>query len=75
MTSFSTGQYQTRMHAADITSLAEKFKQNFWDFAVIENGIMLFSTPFSFDPNDALDQLQLELIKLQCENNQHCRQE
>lgn len=52
----------TRRYAADIISLAEKFKQRFQDFAVIEKEIMLFSPRFSFGPDDALDQLPLELI-------------
>ncbi|KAK3568677.1 hypothetical protein QTP86_012873 [Hemibagrus guttatus] len=39
----------------------------FRDFAAIEKDIILFSSPFSVDPDDALEHLQLELIELQCD--------
>ena len=55
------------MYAADISSLAEVFQQCFGDFAAIEKEITLFSSPFSVDPDDAPDHLQLELIELQCD--------
>ncbi|CAI5784417.1 Hypothetical predicted protein [Podarcis lilfordi] len=55
---------QTSRYAADIASLAGEFKQRFQDFAAIEKETSLFSSPFSVDPNDAPDQLQLELIEL-----------
>jgi len=47
--------------------LNEEFQRRFRDFAVIEKEIPLFSSPFSVDPNDAPDHLQLELIELQCD--------
>ncbi|KAJ8358030.1 hypothetical protein AAFF_G00042690 [Aldrovandia affinis] len=56
-----------RRYAADISSLAEEFQQRFRDFAAIEKEITLFSSPFSLDPDDAPDHLQLELIELQCD--------
>ncbi|KAJ8378735.1 hypothetical protein AAFF_G00236550 [Aldrovandia affinis] len=56
-----------RRYAADISSLAEEFQQRFRDFAAIEKEITLFSSPFSMDPDDALDHLQLELIELHCD--------
>ncbi|KAK3542811.1 hypothetical protein QTP70_003071 [Hemibagrus guttatus] len=40
--------------------------ERFRDFAAIEKDIILFSSPFSVDPDDALEHLQLELIELQC---------
>ncbi|KAJ8358190.1 hypothetical protein AAFF_G00027000 [Aldrovandia affinis] len=55
-----------RRYAADISSLAEEFQQRFRDFAAIEQEITLFPSPFSVDPDDAPDHLQLELIELQC---------
>ncbi|KAJ8346315.1 hypothetical protein AAFF_G00215920 [Aldrovandia affinis] len=55
-----------RRYAADISSLAEEFQQRFRDFAAIEKEITLFPSPFSVDPDDAPDHLQLELIELQC---------
>ncbi|KAJ8362531.1 hypothetical protein AAFF_G00369740 [Aldrovandia affinis] len=55
-----------RSYAADISSLAEEFQQRFRDFAAIEKEITLFPSPFSVDPDDAPDHLQLELIELQC---------
>ncbi|KAJ8362530.1 hypothetical protein AAFF_G00369730 [Aldrovandia affinis] len=55
-----------RRYAADISSLAEEFQQRFRDFAAIEQGDHAFPSPFSVDPDDAPDHLQLELIELQC---------
>ncbi|KAF7252395.1 Serine/threonine-protein kinase 24 [Varanus komodoensis] len=43
------------------------------DFAAIEKEITLFSSPFSVDPDDAPDHLQLELIELQCDAECHSR--
>lgn len=48
--------------------LSVEFDERFWDFAAIEKDILLLSFPFSMDPNDALSQLQLELIELQFDN-------
>ncbi|CAH2273969.1 Hypothetical predicted protein [Pelobates cultripes] len=59
---------QTSRYAADIASLAGEFKRRFQDFAAIEKEISLFSSPFSVDPNDAPDQLQLELNELHCDS-------
>uniref|UniRef100_A0A8D2LVJ3 Uncharacterized protein n=1 Tax=Varanus komodoensis TaxID=61221 RepID=A0A8D2LVJ3_VARKO len=69
MTSFPQNNMsaQIRRYEADISSLAEEFQQRFRDFAAIEKEIMLFSSPFSVDPDDAPDHLQLELIELQCD--------
>ena len=58
---------QMRRYATDISSLAEEFQERFRDFAAIEKDITLFSSPFSVNPDDAPDQLQLELIELQCD--------
>ncbi|KAK3559088.1 hypothetical protein QTP86_003361 [Hemibagrus guttatus] len=54
-------------YAADISSLAEEFQQRFRDFAAIEKEITLFSSPFSVDPDDAPDHLQLDLIEMHCD--------
>ncbi len=64
---------QTRRYAADIASLAGEFKRRFQDFAAIEKEIRLLSSPFSVDPDDAPDQLQLELIELQCDSEWRSR--
>ncbi|GAA6087525.1 general transcription factor II-I repeat domain-containing protein 2 [Tachysurus ichikawai] len=58
---------QIRRYVAEISSLAEEFRQHFQDFAAIEKEITLFSSPFSVDPDDATEHLQLELIELQCD--------
>ncbi|XP_061668281.1 general transcription factor II-I repeat domain-containing protein 2B-like [Syngnathoides biaculeatus] len=60
-------------YAADISSLVEEFQQRFRDFAAIEKEITLFSSPFSVDPDDAPDHLQLELIELQCDAEHRSR--
>ncbi|GAA6104202.1 general transcription factor II-I repeat domain-containing protein 2 [Tachysurus ichikawai] len=56
-----------RRYVAERSSLAEEFRQRFRDFAAIEREIKLFSSPFSVDPDDATEHLQLELIELQCD--------
>jgi len=58
---------QMRRYALDISSLAEEFKARFQDFAAIEKEITLFFSPFSVDTDDVPNQLQLELIELQCD--------
>ncbi|XP_077340548.1 general transcription factor II-I repeat domain-containing protein 2-like [Lithobates pipiens] len=70
MTSFPQDNISAQMsrYAADITSLAGEFKRRFQDFATIEKEISLFSFQFSVDPDDAPDQLQLELIELHCDS-------
>uniref|UniRef100_K7G8U0 SPIN-DOC-like zinc-finger domain-containing protein n=1 Tax=Pelodiscus sinensis TaxID=13735 RepID=K7G8U0_PELSI len=57
---------QTSRYAADIASLTGEFKRRFQDFAAIEKEISLFSSPFSVDPEDAPDQLQLIELILDC---------
>lgn len=64
---------QMSRYAADITSLAGEFKRCFQNFAAIEKEISLFSSPFSVDPNDAPDQLQLKLIELHCDSELRSR--
>ncbi|KAK3549650.1 hypothetical protein QTP86_005414 [Hemibagrus guttatus] len=69
MTSFPQNNIsvQMRRYATDVSSLVEEFQQRFRDFAAIEKDIILFSSPFSVDPDDAPEHLQLELIELQCD--------
>ena len=54
---------QMKTYATTIASLSVEFNKCFQDFAVID--MMLFSSPFSADPDDAPPRLQLELIELQ----------
>uniref|UniRef100_K7GDH0 SPIN-DOC-like zinc-finger domain-containing protein n=1 Tax=Pelodiscus sinensis TaxID=13735 RepID=K7GDH0_PELSI len=63
---------QTSRYSAEIASLAGEFKPRFQDFAAIEE-VSLFSSPFSVDPDDAPDQLQLELIELHCDSELRSR--
>ncbi|KAK2816816.1 hypothetical protein Q5P01_025007 [Channa striata] len=60
---------QMMSYATAIASLSMEFNKRFRDFAVIEKDI--FSSPFSVDSDDAPPQLQLELIELQCDDEQH----
>lgn len=59
---------QVKSYATAIISLSVEFNKRFRDFAVIEKDMLLFSSPFSVDPDDAPPQLQLELIELQCDD-------
>ena len=59
---------QMKSYATAIASLSVEFNKRFRDFAVIEKDMLLFSSPFSVDPDDAPPQLQLELIELQCDD-------
>ncbi|KAK2847511.1 hypothetical protein Q5P01_010510 [Channa striata] len=61
---------QMMTYATAITSLSMEFNKRFRDFAVIEKDMLLFSSPFSVDSDDAPPQLQLELIELQCDDEQ-----
>uniref|UniRef100_A0A668SRU7 Uncharacterized protein n=1 Tax=Oreochromis aureus TaxID=47969 RepID=A0A668SRU7_OREAU len=57
-----------------ITCLETEFRQHFQDFPVIEKEIKLFVTPFLVDAEEVEDNLQLELIEIQCDDslkNQH----
>ena len=69
----STFSVQTRRYALDISSLAEKFKAHFQDFAAFEKEISLFSSPFSVDTEYVPNHLQLELIELQCDTESRNR--
>lgn len=62
---------QMMSYATAIASLSMEFNKRFRDFAVIEKDMLLSSSPFSVDPDDALPQLQLELIELQCDDERH----
>ena len=43
---------QTKKYAAAITSLMVEFNKCFQDFAAIKKDMLLFSSPFSVDPDD-----------------------
>lgn len=62
-------------YATDMASLAGEFKECFQDVAAMQKDLLLFTSPFSMDPDDAPHQLQLELIELQCDNEWRCRQQ
>ena len=55
-----------KSYATAIASLSVEFNKCFQDFAVIEKDMLLFSSPFSVDPDDAPPQLQR--IELQCDD-------
>uniref|UniRef100_A0A3Q4NAB6 Cugbp, Elav-like family member 1 n=1 Tax=Neolamprologus brichardi TaxID=32507 RepID=A0A3Q4NAB6_NEOBR len=63
---FSTDEYQCAYeeNRADVSFLAEQFQQRVLDLAG-------FSSPFSVNPGDAPDHLQVALIKLQCDAECH----
>ncbi|XP_078271885.1 general transcription factor II-I repeat domain-containing protein 2 isoform X1 [Rhinoraja longicauda] len=44
---------QTKRYATAIASLTMEFNERFWDFEAIEKDMLLFSSPFSVDPDDA----------------------
>ncbi|KAG7482029.1 hypothetical protein JOB18_011151 [Solea senegalensis] len=75
MTSFPLNNFRAQLRRlsekADVSSIVEEFQRRFRDFAAIEKDITLFSSPFSVNPDDAPDHLQLELIELQCDTE--CR--
>ncbi len=52
-----------------LTSIITEFNQRFQDFSAIDNGIKLFSTPFSVDVEEVQENVQLELIELQCDGS------
>lgn len=47
-----------------LTSIITEFNQHFQDFSAIDNGIKLFSTPFSVDVEEVQENVQLELMVL-----------
>ncbi len=55
-----------------LTSLITEFNQRFQDFSAIDNDIKLLSTPFSINIEEVQENVQLELIELQC-NGSLCR--
>jgi len=62
---------ETKKYAEALIPLTSEFNDRFRDFAAIEKEILLFTSPFSMDPDEAPENLQLELIELQCDNE--CR--
>uniref|UniRef100_A0AAR2IMY0 SPIN-DOC-like zinc-finger domain-containing protein n=1 Tax=Pygocentrus nattereri TaxID=42514 RepID=A0AAR2IMY0_PYGNA len=61
-------QLQKGKYVPVITCLETEFRQRFQDFSVIEKEIKLFATPFLLDPEEVEENLQLELIKIQCDD-------
>ena len=55
---------ETKKYAEALIPLASDFNDRFWDFAAIEKEILLFTSPFSVDPDEAPKNLQLELLEL-----------
>ncbi|KAJ7990392.1 hypothetical protein DPEC_G00299830 [Dallia pectoralis] len=51
---------QMKSYATAIASLSVEFNKRFRDFAVFEKDMLLFSSPFSVDHNDAPPQLQCD---------------
>lgn len=52
-----------------ITCLETEFRQRFQDFSVIEKEIKLLATPFLVDAEEVEENMQLELIKIQCDDS------
>lgn len=52
-----------------IACLETEFRQCFQDFSVIEKEIKLLATPFLVDAEEVEENLQLELIKIQCDDS------
>ena len=64
-----------RKYTAAIASLSEEFGGRFRDFYAMDKDMQLFSSPFSVDADTVPHQLQLELIELQCDDQQRGRQQ
>ncbi len=60
---------EKRKFVSVITSLMTEFNQRSQDFFAIETDIKLFSTCFLVDAEEVDEKLQLELIKMQCEDS------
>ncbi|KAI7790569.1 general transcription factor II-I repeat domain-containing protein 2 [Triplophysa rosa] len=56
-----------------LTSLITEFNQRFQDFSAIDNDIKLFSTPLSVNVEEVQENVQLELIELQCDDSLRSR--
>ena len=53
---------------ADLMSkLLQQFDVRFADFKLLEPQFQLFSTPFAVEIDTVADELQMELVELQCE--------
>ena len=55
---------KTKKYVESLIPFASDFNDRFRDFAAIEKKILLFTSPFSVDPNEATKNLQRELIVL-----------
>ena len=51
--------------------LAKEFNDSFQDFAAIDKDLLLFTSPFILNSDEAPEELQQGLIELQCDNE--CR--
>ena len=73
MTSFSETNFsgEIQRYVVDLASLTKEFTRRFKDFEFIESDIMLFSSPFTVESENAPGPLQLEHIELQ--NDAECR--
>lgn len=49
-----------------IVELKIEFQKRFLDFKHYENELTLFSSPFSININSVIEELQMEVIELQC---------
>lgn len=51
-----------------IKELKTEFQKRFSDFKLYENELILFSSPFSININNVNEELQMEIIELQCDS-------
>ncbi|CAM5133327.1 unnamed protein product [Natator depressus] len=52
---------------ADISNLHKQFDVRFKDFKVLEPHFQLFSTPFAVEIDNVAEEMQMELVELQCD--------
>uniref|UniRef100_A0A671RU68 HAT C-terminal dimerisation domain-containing protein n=1 Tax=Sinocyclocheilus anshuiensis TaxID=1608454 RepID=A0A671RU68_9TELE len=75
ISSFSDSNIPGKMdkYSTVLTSLITEFNQRFQDFSAIDSDIKLFSTPFSVNVEEVQENVQLELIELQCDDSLRSR--
>lgn len=64
----STAAEKGTEYAQIITDLQEEFRRRFQDFRSSEDAITLFAQPFSVQADTAPEELQMQLIELQCDS-------